>query len=79
MWGGLVLAFVGWALFEVATMRAGVFPRMAAIVLLVGAVLSFAVFQGLPGTLVLDVAIAWMGLALLSGKAAPAERSAWAR
>jgi hypothetical protein len=78
-WVGLVLAFVGWALFAVATMRAGVFPRTAAIVLLIGAVLSFTVFQGLPGTLVLDVAIAWMGLALLSGRAAPARRHARAR
>lgn len=75
-WVGLVLAFVGWALFGVATLRAGVFPRTTAIVLLIGAVLSFTVFQGLPGTLVLDVAIAWMGLALLSGRAAPAGRPA---
>jgi hypothetical protein len=78
-WVGLVLAFVGWALFGVATLRASVFPRTAALVLLIGAVLSFTVFQGLPGTLVLDVAIAWMGLALLSGRAAPAGRPARTR
>jgi hypothetical protein len=78
-WVGLVLAFLGWALFGVATMRADVFPRTAAIVLLIGAVLSFTVFVGLPGILVLDVAIAWMGLALLSGRAAPAGRRARAR
>jgi hypothetical protein len=75
-----VLAFVGWALFGVATMRAGIFPRMAAIVLLIGAVFSFTVFdEGLPGTLVLDAAIAWLGLSLLSGRAAPAGRPARAR
>jgi hypothetical protein len=78
-WVGLVLAFAGWALFGVASMRAGVFPGMAAMVLLVGAVLSFLTFVGLPGTLVLDVAIVWMGLALLSGRAAPAVRPARAR
>ncbi len=78
-WVGLMLTFVGWALFGVATLRAGVFPRTAAIVLLIGAMLSFSVFQGLPGTLVLDVAIAWMGLALLSGRAAVAGRRTRAR
>ena len=78
-WVGLVLAFVGWALLGVATIRAGVFPRTVAIVLLLGAVLSFVAFVGLPGTLVLDAAIAWMGLALLTGRAAPARRTARAR
>ena len=79
-WVGLVLTFVGWALIGVAAIRAGIFPRMAAIVLLIGAVLSFTVFQGgLPGTLVLDAAIAWLGLSLLSGRAAPAGRPAQAR
>jgi hypothetical protein len=78
-WVGLILAFVGWAMFGVATVRAGVFPRAAALVLVLGAVLSFTAFVGLPGTLVLDAAITWMGLALLSGRAAPATRPARAR
>ena len=79
-WVVLVLAFVGWALLGVATMRAGVFPRTAAVALLLGAVLSFLAFAPLlPGTLVLDAAIAWMGVALLSGRAAPAGRPARAR
>jgi hypothetical protein len=78
-WVGLVLTFVGWALFGVATIRAGVFPRSAALVLMFGAVFSFLAFVGLPGTLVLDAAIAWMGLALLAGGAAPARSPARAR
>jgi hypothetical protein len=49
--GGFLVAFitlgVGWLLFGIATLRAGVFPRWAAILLLVGAVLSF-----FPGTTV---------------------------
>jgi hypothetical protein len=78
-WVGLVLTFVGWALFGVATIRAGVFPRTAALVLMFGAVFSFLAFVGLPGTLVLDAAIAWMGLALLAGRTAPARSPARAR
>ncbi len=78
-WAGLALVFVGWALFAAATIRAGVFPRSVAIVLLLGAVLSFLAFVGLPGTLVLDAAITWMGSTLLTGRAAPAGRRTRAR
>ncbi len=54
-----------WALFGVAKFRARVFPRRAAIVLVIGALLSAV---PLPATtLVIDVALAWLGLALLSG------------
>ena len=57
---------LGWALFGVATFRARVFPRRAAIVLVIGALLSAV---PLPATtLVIDVALAWLGLALLSGQ-----------
>ena len=78
-WVGLALAFAGWALLGVATMRAGVFPRTAAIALVLGAVLSFLAFVHLPGTLVLDAAIAWMGLTLLRGRATPTMGAARAR
>lgn len=65
MLSGIAVA-VGWALFGVATLRARVFPRRAAIVLIIGALLTVL---PLPATtLVIDVAVAWLGLSLLSGQ-----------
>ena len=65
MLSGIVVA-LGWVLFGVATLRARVFPRKAAIVLIIGALLTVL---PLPATtLVIDVAVAWLGLALLSGQ-----------
>ncbi len=47
-----------------------VFPRRAAIVLMIGALLTVL---PLPATtLVIDVAVVWLGLALLSGQRASA-------
>jgi hypothetical protein len=55
-------------LFAIATLRAQVYPRAAAIVLIVGSVITFL---PLPLTgLVLDVAVAWLGLTLMSGQVA---------
>ncbi len=70
-----IIAFgLGWLLFGVATLRAGVFPRAAAILLVVGAVVTVL---PLPfTTLVLDVAVAWLGFALFAERGAPAERPA---
>ena len=60
----IIVFALGWALFGVATLRARVFPRVAAIVLIVGALLTVL---PLPATtLVIDVAVAWLGLSLLS-------------
>jgi hypothetical protein len=73
-WVGLAIAFVGWTLLGVATTRGGVLPRAPAVLLVVGGALSWLAFVGLPGTLVLDMAIAWMGLALLTGRAAAPAR-----
>ncbi len=65
MLSGIAVA-LGWALFGVATVRAQVFPRRAAIVLIIGALLTVL---PLPATtLVIDVAVAWLGLVLLSGQ-----------
>ena len=73
MLSGIAVA-VGWVLFGVATLRARVFPRKAAIVLIVGALLTVL---PLPATtLVIDVALAWLGLTLLSGQRASAGRTA---
>lgn len=62
------LASLGWLLLGVATLRARVYPRAAAILLIVGAVLTFI---PLPLTsIVLSVAVAWLGLVLMSGQEA---------
>lgn len=59
MVSGLAVA-LGWALFGVATFRARVYPRVAAIVLTVAALITFA---PLPATtLLMDLAVVWMGV-----------------
>ena len=60
------LVAVGWLLFGLATLRARVYPRAAAIVLMVGAVVSFIPVP-LSG-IVLDVAAAWLGFILFTGR-----------
>ncbi len=67
MLSGIAVA-LGWALFGAATFRAWVFPRRAAIVLIIGALLTALPLHAT--TLVIDVAVAWLGLALLSGQRA---------
>ncbi len=68
---GFLLSFllfgVGWLLFGVATLRTRIFPRGAVILLIVGAVISIL---PLPSrALILEIAAAWLGFALL-GRAA---------
>lgn len=76
MLSGLAVA-IGWALFGLATLRAGVFPRLAAIVLVVGAVITFL---PLPATtVVIDVAVAWLGYLVLSGSGESVGRAATVR
>ena len=75
---GIILAFglfaLGWLLFGLASLRAGVLPRGAALLLMVGAVLFFAVSSlEFPGsTIVMGAALVWMGYALWSGTGEPA-------
>ena len=73
---GFVVSFLsvilGWLLFGAATLRACVCPRPAAILLIVGAVVSFAPVP-LSG-IVLSVAVAWLGFVLFAGEGASAER-----
>ena len=69
---GFTLSFalgaVGWLLFGLVSLRARVYPRAAAAVLMVGAALTFV---PLPiSGVVLEVAIAWLGLVLFSQKEA---------
>lgn len=67
-----VLFGLGWLLFGVAAYRARVYPRVAVILLMVGAVLLILPlpFVGL----VFAVGVAWLGLALLSGRGTSVER-----
>ncbi len=64
---------LGWLLFGVATFRARVHPRWAAVLLMIGAVL---ILLPLPiASVVFDVAVAWLGLALLAGRGTSTEWS----
>ena len=65
-----LLVVLGWFLFGAATLRARVYPRPTAALLMVGAVASFAPIP-LSG-IVLSVAVAWLGLVLFTGGAATA-------
>ena len=74
-----LLADLGWALFGVASLQARVYPRAASILLIVGAVgtaVASALPRGEPGSylmyaviiadVILNGAIAWLGLALFT-------------
>src|SRR5215210_5813481 len=82
--GGLAF-LIGLILFGVATMRAGVFPRWAGLLLIIGDVVfgaaSFAgaaatVFFEIIGALITCLALVWLGLSLLSSSGASAGRPA---
>ena len=67
-----LLVVVGWVLFGVAALRARVYPRLAAALLIVGAVASLVPIP-LSGV-VLSVAVAWLGLMLFTGRGMPSEQ-----
>lgn len=73
---GVILSFaafsVGWLLFGVAALRTRAYPRAATVLLMVGAVLAFFPFPFT--TIPFGVAVAWMGLILLSGSGTAAEQ-----
>lgn len=72
---GIILTYVlfalGWFLFGLASLQAGVLPRGSALLLMVGAVLALVLaFLELPfEAVVLGAAAAWMGYALWSSTA----------
>jgi hypothetical protein len=76
---GFVLTFVvfgtlGWILFGIATLRARVYPRAAAILLIAGVLINF-----LPThftELVFNVAVAWLGFVLFTGQGEAAQQRA---
>ncbi len=59
-----------------ATLRAGVFPRAAPILLIVGAVVTVLPLPFASLVLAVAVAVAWLGFVLFAGRGAPAERPA---
>lgn len=75
---GFVLSYallaLGWILFGLATLRAGIFPRWAALLVVAGAAIAFL---PLPSrTLVLAVAVALLGVRLLRNAGAADHRTA---
>ena len=65
------LYVLGWLLVGVAALRARFYPRVAAILLMIGALL---ILVPLPGTaVVFAVAIAWLGLTLFTERGASTE------
>lgn len=81
-----LLVVVGAALFGVATMRAGVFPRWAGLLLILGVALNLALFVPLPNPIIggvfdkmadvlFSLGLAWMGFALLAQGEAPIAQS----
>jgi hypothetical protein len=69
------LTFVlGWVLFGMATLRAGIYPRSAAALLIAGALI---LLLPLPlSDVIFAVAVAWMGYVLLTGRSQQAARPA---
>src|SRR5215204_3543526 len=64
---------LGWLLFGVATLRAGIYPRAPAVLLIGGAVLTVI---RLPLTsVVLGAAVAWMGYVLFTGRGVSTRQS----
>ena len=90
-----VLTDLGWILFGVASLRSGVYPRVAAILLIVGAVMvgvfdhlvapmvggpgSTLVYVSVGAEIVRNTAIGWLGYALFSDRTVAVERPQPAR
>jgi hypothetical protein len=69
-----VPAGIGLVLFGIATIRAGVLPRGAAVLLIIGTVLALGILVGAPGELIVklgdfvfDVGKLWIAYALWTG------------
>jgi hypothetical protein len=62
----LLAGALGWVLFGAATLRARVYPRGAAVLLIVGGLVAFTPIP-LAG-IVFSGAVAWMGFTLFTGK-----------
>ena len=88
VWAAL-LAYLGLALFGVATLQAGVYPRIAATLLIIGAAISgvasayttvgfggsILVYTGSGAGIILDAAIVWLGFSLFKKRDEEVQRS----
>jgi hypothetical protein len=72
----LLVASIGWFLFGQATYNAGIYPRAAAILLMVGAVINLVIHLSAGEVIVMAAAIAWLGLFLFRGRVSLAEKPA---
>lgn len=70
----LLAGALGWVLFGAATLRARVYPRWAAVLLIVGGLVAFAPVP-LAG-IVFSGAVAWMGFILFTGRVVSVEEPA---
>ena len=72
--GGVVLfASAGWFLFGWGTYMAGIYPRPAAVLLMVGAVINAFIHLTGGEFIVMSAAIAWLGLFLFRGRGSSEE------
>jgi hypothetical protein len=60
--GTLVVFGLGWMVYAIATLRAGVYPRLPVVVLLIGSFLAAVPFLPIGGTGI-AIALIWLGLA----------------
>jgi hypothetical protein len=86
VWANL-LAYFGWALFGVSSWQARVYPPKAAVLLTVGALIAapfstlvadaspVLMYMGVGASIVFNGAVAWLGLALFSGRSVAAEQT----
>ena len=85
----ILLAYLGWALFGVSSLKARVYPRLASVLLIIGALTaqlfnpSVAVgpgasfgWVGALGTVIVTVVIAWLGFILFTERGEEAQRLA---
>lgn len=79
---GQILTFglltLGWLILGAAILRARAYPRVATALVMVGAVVQALPFLppaiGVPGAVIFDVSVAWLGFVLLTGRGAATEQ-----
>jgi hypothetical protein len=65
-----LLGAVGWVLFGAATLRSAVYPRWAALLLMIGGVLAYFFPLPLAG-IIFSVTVAYLGFMLFTGRVRP--------
>ena len=74
-----ILLSLGWALFGVAALRAGIYPRWVPIVLIIAALIGLVPFSGGAAPLALGIAVALLGFFSLTGAGVSAGESSRVR